>query len=244
MQDYQSMSEKLFFSLRREKWYYKGMAYFGLLFIEIAMLLFLSRKVSRELSKFLSINLLSFLFLPGVIIHELSHLLIAAVLLVPVGHMEFKPKKSEGGLKLGSVEIGKTDPIRRSIIGFAPVFVGLMIVVGMVYLFTSNISSINDKDFYILGTVFVLTGYLLFAISNTMFSSSRDMEGTVEILITLLIVFIAAYVLGFRPSLDFMQNLFTTQAIELLQKSTLFLSAPIVIDIVILGVIRLIYKRR
>lgn len=206
------------------------------------MLFLLSRKISKTLSKFLSINLLSFLFLPGVIIHELSHLLIASVLLVPVGHMEFTPKKSQNGVKLGSVEIAKTDPIRKSIIGFAPVFVGFMIIVGIVYLFTSNISSIKDKDFYVLGIVFVLTGYLLFAISNTMFSSSKDMEGTIEILITLLIIFAGVYILGFRIPVSFVEKILTSNITEIVKKSTLFLSVPIVIDVVLLGTIKL-FKR-
>lgn len=245
MQDYQSVSEKLFFSLRCEKWYYiKNMIYFALLFLEIFLLFFLSRKVSRELSKFLSINLLSFLFLPGVIIHELSHLLIAAILLVPVGHMEFKPKKSQNGVKLGSVEIGKTDPIRRSIIGFAPVFVGFAIIVGIVYFFFNNIVFFQDKNSYLFLAAILGIIYLLFAISNTMFSSSKDMEGTVEILITLLIVFTAAYILGFRPSFDFAQNLLTKEILETVRKSTIFLLAPITIDVVILSIIKVIYKRR
>src|SRR3989344_4485833 len=153
------------------------MFYFVLLSFEISALFLLSRAMTKALSKFLSINLLSFLFLPGVIIHELSHLLIAGVLLVPVGHMEFTPKKSQNGVKLGSIEIAKTDPIRRSIIGFAPVFVGLMIVVSIVYIFTSNIELLKSQNIYILtGTIFAIC-YLLFAISNTMFSSGKDMEG-------------------------------------------------------------------
>lgn len=206
------------------------------------MLFFLSRKVSRELSRFLSINFLSFLFLPGVIIHELSHLLIAAILLVPVGHMEFKPKKSEGGLKLGSIEIGQTDPVRRSIIGFAPVFGGIMIVVGIVYFFVSNILFFQDKNPYFFLAVILAILYLLFAISNTMFSSKKDMEGTVEILLTLLIIASAAYFLGFRPSFDFVQNLLTKEILEAVRTSTLFLLTPIIIDLLILGVIRL-FKR-
>lgn len=194
--------------------------------------------MSKALSRFLSINFLSFLFLPGVIIHELSHLLIASVLSVPVGSMEFMPKKSQNNVKLGSIEIAKTDPIRRSIIGFAPVFVGLIIILGIVYLFTSNILFFKDKDSYILGAAILGEAYLLFVISNTMFSSSKDIEGTIEILITLLIIFIAVYILGFRPQLAF-NNLFTKEVLEIVHKATTFLLAPIFIDLIILGTIRM-----
>ncbi|MBI2613952.1 MAG: hypothetical protein HYW62_04210 [Candidatus Levybacteria bacterium] len=214
------------------------MVYFGLLISEIAILFLLSRKMSKTLSKFISINFLSFLFLPGVIIHELSHLLIAAILFVPVGNMEFTPKKSDNGVKLGSVEIAKTDPIRRSIIGFAPVFVGFMIVVGIVYLFTANVLFFKDKEIYIFAIAVLGLIYLLFAISNTMFSSSRDMEGTIEILITLLIIFVAVYILGFRPQLSF-EKIMTKEVIEAARKSAIFLLVPILIDLFILAVIKL-----
>jgi len=192
----------------------------------------------------MSINFLSFLFLPGVIIHELSHMLIAVILFVPVGDMEFTPKKGEAGLKLGSIEIAKTDPIRRSIIGFAPVFVGLMIVVGIVYLFTSNILFFKDKEIYIFAIAVLGFIYLLFAISNTMFSSRADMEGTMEILIALLIISILVYALGFHPPLSYLDKIFTKEFLEVIRKSTIFLLVPIVIDLFILGMIKLIYKRR
>ena len=218
------------------------MAYFVLLFIEIAILFLLSRSMSKTLSRFMSINFLSLIFMPGVIIHELSHFLVAVILFVPVGNMEFSPKKSADGVRLGSVEIGKTDPIRRSIIGFAPVFVGLMIVLGIVYFFTSNFLFFKDKDYYILIAAIVAIVYLLFAISNTMFSSKRDMEGTVEILITLLLIFIAAYAIGFRPDLSFAEKILNQEAFETVKRSVIFLLVPIAIDMVILGAVRVLRK--
>ena len=214
------------------------MFYFILLFLEIVTLFLLSKRISKALPKFLSINFLSFLFLPGVIIHELSHMLAAVILFVPVGDMEFAPKRSDSGLKLGSIEIAKTDPIRRSIIGFAPVFTGLMLIIGIVYLFTSNLLFLKDKESYIFIALIAGVMYLLFAISNTMFSSKADMQGTIEILITLLIIFIATYILGFRPTFGFVDKILTKEFFEVIQKSAIFLLAPIFIDLLILGVIK------
>lgn len=199
--------------------------------------------MSSLLSKFLPIHVLSFLFLPGVIVHEIAHLIMAAILFVKVGEIEFTPKVSENGLKLGSVEIGKTDPIRRSIIGFAPVFAGLMLVIGIVHLFTSNIIFFKDKEAYVFVSIAFLVIYLLFAISNTMFSSTKDMEGTIEILITLLIMFGIAYFLGFRPELSFIENLLTVEVIGAVQKSSLFLLVPVLIDMLILGAIKVLHSR-
>jgi len=198
--------------------------------------------MSKNLSKFLSINLISILFLPGVIVHELSHLFIAAILFVPVGNMEFAPKKEGLGLKLGSVEIGKTDPLRRSLIGFAPVFAGIMLVVGLVYLFSSDILSFQNQNFYIFIAATLALIYLLFTISNTMFSSKADMEGTAELLITFFIIFALAYILGFRPPLSYLDKIFTPEITGVMQKSTLFLLAPIIIDLFILGTIKLIRR--
>lgn len=220
------------------------MIYFLPFFAEIVILFLLSRFMSKTLSKFMSINLMSFIFLPGVIIHELSHLLIAVILFVPVGDMEFTPKKGEERLKLGSVEIAKTDPVRRSIIGFAPVFVGLMLVVGIVYLFTSNILFFKEKEIYVLLVSVLAIIYFLFVISNTMFSSKVDMEGTLEILITLVIIFLASYILGLRFSLTYLDKIFTKELIGMVQKSTIFLLVPIVIDLFILGTIRILTNSR
>lgn len=194
--------------------------------------------MSRTLSKFMSINFLSFIFLPGVIVHELSHLLIAVILFVPVGDMEFTPKRNGNGVKLGSVEIAKTDPIRRSIIGFAPVFIGLMIVIEIVYFFSSNVLFFQDKNLYIFIAAILAVIYFLFSISNTMFSSSRDMEGTIEIIATLLIIAILLYLLGLRVPLSWI-FVFLESNIELVRKSTLFLFGPIVIDVFILGTIKI-----
>jgi hypothetical protein len=187
---------------------------------------------------------MSVIFLPGVIIHELSHLLTAIILFVRVGDMEFMPKREGDGLKLGSVEIARTDPLRRSLIGFAPVFVGFLLVVGVVYFFTSNFLFFQNKNIYIfIAAIFVLV-YLLFAISNTMFASRRDMEGTVEVLIVLTIIFLGFYVFGFRPSLSDLNKIFTKGFVGIIQKSGLFLLAPIIIDLLILGSIALFTSRR
>jgi len=220
------------------------MIYFVPLFIETVILFLLSRSMSKILSKFLSINLIALIFLPGVFIHELSHLFIAAILFVPVGEMEFVPKKSGNGVKLGSVEIAKADPIRRSIIGFAPIFSGLMIVVGIVYLFNSNLLFLQNQGMYVYVAVILVIAYLLFAVSNTMFSSKVDMEGTVEIMIALFIIFVAAYILGFRPPLEHLNKIFTKELIGIIQKSVLFLLAPITIDLFILGMVKLFTNSR
>src|SRR5258708_2029001 len=100
-----------------------------LFFAELFLLFLMSRTLTRLLSSFLfrltrskklTIYTLSVLFFPGTLIHELSHAVMAGILFVPVAHMEFIPKIEEGGVKLGSIAVAKTDPLRRLLIGMAP----------------------------------------------------------------------------------------------------------------------------
>jgi hypothetical protein len=168
----------------------------------------------------------------------------AVILFVPVGNIEFIPKKSGNTVRLGSVKIGKTDPIRRSLIGFAPVFAGLLIIMAIVYVFSSNMSFYQNNGFYVYAIIILVMAYLLFVVSNTMFSSSTDMEGTVEILITLSIIITGAYVLGFRPQLSILDNILTSKIIATIESLLIFLLAPITVDLFILGTIRLFTSNR
>jgi hypothetical protein len=191
----------------------------------------------------MSINLLSFIFLPGIVVHEMSHFLMAIILFVPVGNMEFVPKRHGNNVRMGSVEIGKTDPIRRSLIGFAPIFIGLIIITTVVSFFSSNVPFIQGKGLLVYIALILVIAYLLFAIGNTMFSSSKDMDGTAEILIVLFIIFIGAYVLGFRPQLSILDKIFTIGMIAVIQRSSMFLLAPIAVDLLLLGIIKPIIDR-
>lgn len=97
------------------------MIFFILFAIEMILLFFLSKRLIKSLSLALFritkshsavINTLAIIFLPGTIFHELSHLLTAGVLLVPVGEIKALPEIEKSGVKLGSVQIGKADPFR------------------------------------------------------------------------------------------------------------------------------------
>ena len=77
------------------------MLFLVLIFLELLVLFLSSRILTRTLSLFFyrvtksqttTVYLLSFLFLPGVIIHELAHLLSANLLFVRTGEVEFMPQ--------------------------------------------------------------------------------------------------------------------------------------------------------
>lgn len=151
------------------------------------------------------IYLYSLIFLPGVITHELSHLIFALVLRVPAGRIEIFPsfEAGSGEVKLGYVQIAKTDFIRRSLIGAAPTIVGIIAIYAIATLRFSFLLTPADlltywqliQNHFLPLDWFQLTLlYLIFTIASTMFTSRQDRDawpilGIFLIIITLLLSF-------------------------------------------------------
>lgn len=221
------------------------MIFLLLFFLELFVLFFVSQFLTKSLSHLfykitrsqtMTINLLSVLFLPGVIVHELSHMFSAALLMVPVGEIEFMPKVMEGGVKMGSVGVGKTDPIRRAIIGFAPVLVGVALIIGSIY-YLYGLSSLT-----IVWKLAIIL-FMVFEIGNTMFSSRKDLEGTLELLLVFVIIFAALYFVGVRIPENFTSFIFSENNLEYFRKANLFLLAPIAVDSVIILIAKTINSK-
>src|SRR5512142_3077223 len=97
-------------------------------------LLFAQRWLHREIqwvfllltrSQALALGLFSLLFFPGVLLHELSHFLMARLLGVRTGRFSLLPSLVEGGkLRLGFVETAEADLVRDALIGAAPLITG------------------------------------------------------------------------------------------------------------------------
>lgn len=217
------------------------MIYFSLFFIELLVLFLLSRNLTRILSHFFfkltkskqfTISVIAFLFFPGTVIHELAHALFAGLLGVPVGRMEFVPKIDGEHVKLGSVQIAQTDPIRRFFIGAAPFIFGTLIILGILFFFVKN-------HFYTNYFMTFIVGYAVFEIGNTMFSSKKDMEGALELFSTLILITIILYLLGIRiPA--FNPNIFFSQPLiqEIFVRGSFFLLIPLAIDAIVILLFR------
>lgn len=220
------------------------MEFVGLFVLQVFLLFLLSQELTKSLSmlfykitksKTITVHLLALLFFPGVVIHELAHLIVANILFVKTGDIEFVPQVQGGHVKLGSVEIAKTDPLRRFLIGAAPVAVGLFLIGGsFVYLQMLTPDTLWIK---------ILFAYVLFVIGNTMYSSSKDMEGAIELFITLGVVFGIFYFLGFRtPDIDF-RNILSPGIIEVVKTIDVFLLIPIAIDTIIIFLAKMLLRR-
>lgn len=139
-----------------------------------------------------------YLLAPGVILHELSHWLVAKLLFVPTRNLVlFRPQPSQnksgqaGPVTLGYVEIFKTDPLRQSFIGLAPLPAGILTLVLLAALlnFSTEISAnVTSNDGMVQALlhiplsvvsafqypVNILWLYLVFAVSNGMLPSRPD----------------------------------------------------------------------
>lgn len=223
--------------------------------LELTFLYFLSNLLQKSLSRIIfnitksrtaTVNALLILFLPGVIVHELSHFLIASLLFVKTGEIKFLPEITEEGAKLGSVGIGKTDPIRRAIIGFSPVLLGLIVLLGLAYYLTqgsASISIIKLSGIYRIFFYLILI-YLLFAVGNTMFSSKKDLEGTIELFIVLGIISFAFYMAGVRMQTVWIQTLLRSEIIDFIKRVDLLFIIPIGVDIFLYLLTAPFIKRR
>ncbi len=194
----------------------------AIIIAELLALWLLSRRLSQNLyiaaflltkSRPIAIGFLSLLFFPGTVIHELAHLFTAEILGVRTSGLTLVPEGlEEKNVKTGSVAIAQSDPIRRAIIGIAPIFVGLG-TLGLLSYFLPSIWTQTQID-ATQGVLFsspslyymLLTIYSLFAVSNTMFSSPEDMEGFWPVVVVIALVMGAAYIVGIRINLTASTN--------------------------------------
>lgn len=207
--------------------------FYSILFLcELTILFFLSRKVSASLFSFLlkisksqkfTINFISTLFLPGVIIHELSHTFMAGLLFVKAYDIEFLPRLRDNEIKLGSVTIAQTDLFRRFIIGAAPLLSGLGIIVLLFYYLSPfNIPLISWQMLILL--------YVLFQIGNTMFSSRKDMEGALGVLVFVVIGILLIWLLRIQIPSYLWSWIFTPAFIQLFLQLDIMLGIIIGVD--------------
>ena len=181
-------------------------------------LVFLQRLLHREIQAVLllltrnlqlTIALFSLLFFPGVVIHELSHYLMAKILRVRTRGLSLIPHTlSDGRLQMGYVETEAADIVRDSLIGLAPLIAGTVFVAyaginrlhlhtlwdvlrnGQIELFWMALGVLPMvKDFY-------LWFYLTFAVSSTMMPSDSDRHSWFQLGLWMIAVLALALLAG------------------------------------------------
>jgi hypothetical protein len=182
-------------------------------------------------------------FLPGIVLHELSHWLAAQLLGVRAWGISLWPKRAKGRqIYYGSVRIERVDALRQSLIGLAPFIAGglamfLFTSVGLGVMPMTVPKSFDDLRIYWAVADAPLWVYLTFAVSNAMMPSSSDREPWRPVLLFMAVIaalLIATDALKMIPqeivalilrSVDHLSYAFTlTIAIDLLFALLIFLA--------------------
>lgn len=160
----------------------------------------------------LAMGLFALLFFPGVLLHELSHFLMAKVLFVRTAGFSIVPRaKPNGTVQLGYVSVRKVDKVRDSLIGIAPLITGGLAVaalgnwkLGLAGLF--HLVLAKDFSGFWTGLIalpglpdFWLWIYLTFVISSTMLPSRSDRQGWLPVIIGLGLILLIALIAGAGP---------------------------------------------
>lgn len=170
---------------------------------------------------------MAMVFLPGTFIHEVAHFLMGLILLVPVGQFELMPEvEEEGMIKMGSVPIGKTDFIRRTMIGFAPLLVGVGLIFSILYF-------LLQKGLLSTPWIIAVTIYAIFVIGNTMFLSKKDIEGIWVFILFLVLIFAILWFLGVNIGISEGGFIYQT-IIPTITKANIFLAIPIGVDLILI----------
>lgn len=117
------------------------------------------------------IVLYAIFMLPGTIIHELSHWLVAEILRVPTGEIQILPDYkilTEQEKRLGSVATAKTDPVRGFLIGMAPLITGTTLLI-VLSLLLESVWHGGRQTLQIISLV-----YGLIVLGNSMLISKSD----------------------------------------------------------------------
>ena len=174
------------------------------------------------------IRLYSLVFLPGIILHELSHFLTAAFLGVRTGKITIFPEEIvEGRVRLGSVQVEKTDFLRSSIIGGAPLITG-----GLALFFLAR--ALDGFSFELMDFLFL---YLMLAVGNTLFTSREDARHWPVLAVFLALIFLVLGIVGFlEESLIFVNDLFSGLSVGLTRALILAVS----VDLLLLLILRIV----
>lgn len=128
--------------------------------------------------------IISFMFLPGTFIHELSHAITATLMGSRVTKFSIWPQVENGGIKMGYAQFIVLDVVRNTFIGISPLIFGILILYFLIIsFFTAN--------FYFK----ILILYLIFQVSNSMFLSESDIKDLKTLFFILLIISLVFYLL-------------------------------------------------
>lgn len=150
------------------------------------------------------------LVLPGVVLHELSHVIVALLLGIRVLRVNLFQLRQQGDARQGEVVVAKADPLRMSLVGAAPLLGGMCALLLLVRWLYPPAVGLDRTTLDELGTLLRLEGgglgatiglYLLVAVANTMFPSAADRQAWWVVGLVLVLALGLLLALGIRPEL-------------------------------------------
>jgi hypothetical protein len=146
--------------------------------------------------------------LPGILLHELSHVLAAQLVGVKIRGLSLRPKARRGGsVRFGAVTVTKTDPFRESWIGLAPLLTGTAAILVLAHL-QFGVESLPalrlDAVRQVLSNSLrapdaLIWLYLIFAISNAMWPSESDRQPWRPVFLFLALIAATLFLSGMVP---------------------------------------------
>lgn len=183
----------------------------------------------------------SVIFLPGTIIHEISHFLAAAATGARTGKIEIFPEfiedilDEEGdekrGVALGYVQVARMNPLQGFIVGVAPFVSGMALLIWLASLMRVNYLSENIWPL-------LFQTYLFFIIGNSFFPSWADMKQTLPLIFLGLVAGLLAWFFGFQLLIGSSSSVW-----GILDAMTSALLISIVINLCLIGALVLINKK-
>jgi len=190
--------------------------------VALALLLLVERWIHRHLQGLMllftgdpevTVLLYALPLLPGIFLHELSHAFAAMLLGVRVGRISIRPKRAGQRVQLGFVPVEKTDAVRASLIGLAPLCAGsgaILLIGYWVFGIGAMGTAMAAGDWGSLASGLLqalhapdawLWAYVIFAISNTMLPSRADRQAWTPVILFLLLIGVLTWVVGLGPTL-------------------------------------------
>jgi hypothetical protein len=146
--------------------------------------------------------------LPGIVLHELSHWVAARMVGVKTRGISLQPKARRGGsVRFGAVTVSRSDPLRESWIGVAPLLSGVVAIL-LLARWQFGVTALPELQPAAIWETLVASArapdaliwlYLIFAISNAMWPSESDRQPWWSVVLLLAVAAGAVYLSGWLP---------------------------------------------
>ena len=193
---------------------------------------------------------------PGILLHELSHVIVAKLVGLKVGKLSLGPKQRRNSIELGSVTVSRGDALRESLVGLAPFAFGTAALLAIGYwVFDVQklgqawntggvLSALKSLDGIWRVPDFWLWAYLIFAISNAMTPSPADRQPWLMAGLYIGVALTVAYLLG---GLSLVPQGLSDRVSEAVQVLTLGFAFTLVLDLlaaIALWVVEMLLPKR